>query len=213
MGTRQYATEREDPNNWFRIPEFGVRPAEVGWQGFSHEILYPGCDRPDVRVDVRELVAILRRLAMREGASLRALAATMQDGDGTRADLERQRPTMRYVCIVRELERALEGRDADGQERSLESAFESLGRGSLMLAAWSEERATKNASKGAFARHAEHRSMKQQLFEWLDAHRAEYRTLDAAAIAAHQARLAPVTHGTIRRWATEWKKLRSARTR
>ena len=66
------------------------------------------------------------------------------------------------------------------------------------------------AKTGAQARHTETRNMKAEVFEWLDAHMVEFKSMDAAAQAIIKQQ--PVVFRTARDWAGEWKKLRSAGT-
>lgn len=63
------------------------------------------------------------------------------------------------------------------------------------------------AKAGASARHAEHRAMKADVFDWLDAH-LPFRSIESAAAAI--AKQQPIAHVTARDWYKEWKKLRSA---
>ena len=67
------------------------------------------------------------------------------------------------------------------------------------------------AKKAAFARHAENRAMKHQVFEWCDEHLAKQVSMDAAASQVAGS-LVPVAWRTVRDWIAEWKKLRSAGT-
>lgn len=67
------------------------------------------------------------------------------------------------------------------------------------------------AKKAAAARHSENRAMKQQVFEWCDAHMAEVPSMDTAASRVAGV-VVPVAWRTVRDWMTEWKKLRSAGT-
>lgn len=66
------------------------------------------------------------------------------------------------------------------------------------------------AKAAAQARHSENRSMKADVFKWLDAHMADFRSMDAAAQAI--TRQQPIAFRTARDWTGEWKKLRSTGT-
>ncbi|TDP63006.1 hypothetical protein [Roseateles toxinivorans] len=68
-----------------------------------------------------------------------------------------------------------------------------------------------NASGLAGKRHAENRAMKAEVFAWLDANMAQYKSMDAAAQAIAGV-VVPVTFRTARDWVVGWKKLRSAGT-
>lgn len=71
------------------------------------------------------------------------------------------------------------------------------------------------ARVGANAMHKENRACKKQVFEWLDAHRDELPSLDAAADALAE-KVVPMKWRTVRGWATDWnreRRLRAARSR
>lgn len=63
--------------------------------------------------------------------------------------------------------------------------------------------------KNALKRHAEHRSMKGEVFDWLDKNMTDFKGLDKAAdkIAG---KVVPMPWRTVRDWVGQWKKLRSA---
>lgn len=63
--------------------------------------------------------------------------------------------------------------------------------------------------KGADKIHAENRSMKADVFTWLDA-QPKFKSIEAAAMAITKQQ--PIAHVTGRDWYKEWKKLRSAST-
>lgn len=63
------------------------------------------------------------------------------------------------------------------------------------------------AKSAAQARHSENRSMKADVFKWLDVHMADFKSMDAASQAIIKQQ--PVVFRTARGWVGEWKKLRS----
>ena len=65
------------------------------------------------------------------------------------------------------------------------------------------------AIKAAGVRHAEHRSMKLDVFRWLD-EQVNFKSLDSAAEAVIKQQ--PIAFRTARDWVGEWKKVRSAGT-
>lgn len=67
---------------------------------------------------------------------------------------------------------------------------------------------TSMAKAAARARHSETRNMKADVFKWLDAHMADFKSMDGAAQAI--TRQQPIAFRTARDWTGEWKKLRSA---
>ena len=66
------------------------------------------------------------------------------------------------------------------------------------------------ASVNADARHKENRSMKAEVFAWLDSLTPKFTVAETAAKAITKQQ--PITHITARNWFNEWKKLRSAST-
>lgn len=66
------------------------------------------------------------------------------------------------------------------------------------------------AKAAAQARHTETRSMKADVFDWLDVHMVEFKSMDAAAQAIIKQQ--PVVFRTARDWVGDWKRLRSAGT-
>ena len=69
---------------------------------------------------------------------------------------------------------------------------------------------TRMAKNGAAARHAENRSMKLDVFAWLDVNRENFKSMDATAAAITKQQ--PIAFRTARDWVGDWKKLRSAST-
>ncbi len=65
-------------------------------------------------------------------------------------------------------------------------------------------------SIGAYARHAENRALKEDVFAWCDAHMEAFNgSMDDAALAIAN-KVVPIKFRTVRAHMTEWKKLRSA---
>lgn len=67
-----------------------------------------------------------------------------------------------------------------------------------------------HAKRIAHIRHAENRSMKADVFTWLDDNMHRFPSMDSAAEAI-AGRIAPVKFRAARDWVGAWKKLRSAR--
>src|SRR4051794_3075994 len=76
--TQEEQRNRADPNNWFRIPEIGVDPVDVNFEGFAVPVVFRGCDRLGHRVAVRLLLGMLRDLAQKDRVSLRKLGTALQ---------------------------------------------------------------------------------------------------------------------------------------
>lgn len=70
------------------------------------------------------------------------------------------------------------------------------------------------ATKGAASRHKEGRSCKEDVFKWADENMKSLGSMDEAAdvLTDMKPKLVPYTRRTVRKWLTEWKKLRSAGT-
>ena len=66
------------------------------------------------------------------------------------------------------------------------------------------------AKVAAQARHAENRSMKADVFAWLDTNMGSFNSMDAAALAITGQQ--PIVFRTARAWVGDWKKQRSAGT-
>jgi hypothetical protein len=67
------------------------------------------------------------------------------------------------------------------------------------------------ATSDARKRHAENYAMKADVFLWLDANMANYRSMDSAAEAIF-GKVAPIKFRTARVWVGQWKKIQSAGT-
>ena len=65
--------------------------------------------------------------------------------------------------------------------------------------------------RNAKKRHAEHHSMKAEVFVWCDANMLNYKSMDKAAEAI-AGKITPIAFRTARAWIGEWKKLRSPGT-
>lgn len=66
------------------------------------------------------------------------------------------------------------------------------------------------AKAKALKRHAENHAMKSEVFQWLDANRGKFKSMDAAAEAITKQQ--PIAFRTARAWTGDWKKLRSTGT-
>ncbi|MCT9809780.1 hypothetical protein N0K08_03985 [Acidovorax sp. Be4] len=64
---------------------------------------------------------------------------------------------------------------------------------------------------GLDSRHQENRAMKAEVFAWLDANMARFKSMDSAAKAI-AVKVAPVEFRTARNWVGQWKKLPSTGT-
>ena len=63
----------------------------------------------------------------------------------------------------------------------------------------------------AIKMHTENHAMKAEVFQWLDANMANFKSMDEAAGAIAKT-VAPIAFRTARSWVSQWKKLRSTGT-
>lgn len=56
----EWERDRLDPDNYFRIPEFDVSPADVDFHGFEGPIVSPTDDERAIRVEIRYMVRAAR---------------------------------------------------------------------------------------------------------------------------------------------------------
>jgi len=112
----------------------------------------------------------------------------------------------RVKSLVGDVEKQVNARRkyADRLENSIKKMHE-------LLPMAFEEGKKAIAVRGATARHAENRAIKQDVFDWLDANPPKPRGKDAAA-AAIAGGVVPVTFRTARKWIDEWENLRSTGT-
>ena len=95
----------------------------------------------------------------------------------------------------------------------IESLEMEMGIPSLIVDTYKEGIKTGKAivpKQNAKKRHAENRSMKADVFTWLNTNMVKFKSMDAAAEAVTKQQ--PITFRTARDWVGEWKKLRSAST-
>lgn len=119
---------RNDPDNWLRIPEFGVRPDDVDLVGFAYPIIGPftDADEQSFEQSVRDMVATLRGLARAEFSSLIDLQACKAEGlellwpidgaadgpteEGTAQLSQKHGVALRYWAAMEGFETAIQGR-------------------------------------------------------------------------------------------------------
>lgn len=69
-----------DPDNWVRIPEFGIAPAAVAFEGFAFPIVCPSGRFYEARVEVRASVKMARDIARKHFATMGELLETEMAG-------------------------------------------------------------------------------------------------------------------------------------
>lgn len=79
MKNLNWAVHRQDPDNWIRIPEFGVLPESVNFEGFSVPILGPSAEEFSWRVPVYEAVRSVRDEGRQRFSSMRDLRSALAE--------------------------------------------------------------------------------------------------------------------------------------
>jgi len=59
----EWERDRLDPDNYFRIPEFDVRPADVEFHGFEGHIVTATAENREVSIEIRSMVKSARAFA------------------------------------------------------------------------------------------------------------------------------------------------------
>lgn len=106
-----WRVDQLDPNNWVRIPEFGVSPREVNFEGFAFPIVSPSPKNYELRQLLRVHVRTVRELVQRDHNSLATVRELwvgvldlLPDGDwGTaqgRLKLTRAQRVASYYCLA-----------------------------------------------------------------------------------------------------------------
>ena len=121
--TREWEKDQLDPDNWFVIPEFNVKPADVGFVGFGLPIVHPNVngDERQVRLIIRDLVTLARDLARKDFSSLCELRANfievldkfdwdLDDTDNQKAQqyTDLNATAFGYDCVMRDLRNSVE---------------------------------------------------------------------------------------------------------
>ncbi|PNG46556.1 MULTISPECIES: hypothetical protein [unclassified Variovorax] len=146
-----WSTDQLDPDNWFRIPEFGVMPQQVGFEGFAFPVVSPGHPNYETAASVRSMLKVARGLIRKDfdrlqdvrSASLAAwdkvdakasagpfeIAYDAGDAAPTRQQRERQVAAMLYLCIESGFEMAMRQKEASVRGERIAS-------NAAMLAIW-----------------------------------------------------------------------------
>ena len=70
-----WAVDQQDPDNWLKIPDFGINPKDVTFNGFAFPIVTPGPKGHELMRIVREHVKTARALIRKENRSLSEVKA------------------------------------------------------------------------------------------------------------------------------------------
>jgi hypothetical protein len=145
----KWQRDREDPDNWFSIPEFGIKPVDVEFAGFKFPIVTTGQFAEPAQEDIRELVRITRSLAQREFDSLVRLRATRAEaldililGDTDRSMdkfpsfSKAHLSAMSYFLILDDLKYAVRRIDPLGRPSTRIRSLGALSAAAVLIAKW-----------------------------------------------------------------------------
>jgi hypothetical protein len=112
-----WQVDQLDPDNWLRIPEFGVMPVDVMFEGFQFPIVHPAAKNHELMEELRSQVRRARKLAKRSYAKLAELRAAYIDVIdafelGGTATSVKEVDAARYMIFIREAERLCSMEDA-----------------------------------------------------------------------------------------------------
>lgn len=151
----EWERDRLDPDNYFRIPEFDVRPADVEFHGFVGPIVLPTDDQREIRVEIRRMVRAARGFLREVFESYRAaldvelkFLVSMEDSkyEPTPAD----GVVWSYFDCIRTLEQALDhDKAALAKMLALASAGAALGELGQLAAAIKESRNIEASARAA----------------------------------------------------------------
>ncbi|MDD0814254.1 hypothetical protein PSQ39_06390 [Curvibacter sp. HBC28] len=129
----EWEHDRLNPDNYFRIPEFGVKPADVNFRGFSGPIITTRLEQVETFLEIRRMVGFARSFLQQVFASYRdAQDAHIAFLDAT-SDPSYRPTTLDvaawcYFDFIWTLERKFEGdKDEAGQLLAMASAGATLG--------------------------------------------------------------------------------------
>ncbi|MGX5650192.1 hypothetical protein ACWKW4_08050 [Hydrogenophaga borbori] len=215
---------RHDPDNWLRIPEFGVRPADVNFEGFEVPILGEYADEfpwkvpvfevvHSVRDEARERFKTLKQLKAEYSVTLNSAELMLEPNENPAAWTSRQMFAAKYFWFFHSIELAIGAYESS--EHQLE-AMAYLANGLRVAfhlrdddASTIEKARSEIARIAASSRHRENHAMRDQVFAWLDQHKTPEMSLEKAA-EAMAGKLVPLSYRAVRDHCTAWNKLRRA---
>ena len=126
-----WSERQNDPNNWLKIPEFGVAPEDVAFEGFSLPIVGPGGDPFGYLESVRDMVEVARahaKLVFGSQANLFEAATHAWDAFDSGTDPaswdQKQAAALRFTLMMQALQGAVSCRGKQPLPRVLrEVAF------------------------------------------------------------------------------------------
>lgn len=129
----QWMKDRLDPDNWFTIPEFGVKPADVDFHGFQGAIVTATEENREANIEIRSMVKSARAFAQQVFVTHQeALQANLDflyavENEGYQPTL-RDAAAFRYSSLMFTLERLFGAHKTPAQQlRDIAYAGASLG--------------------------------------------------------------------------------------
>lgn len=126
-----WSERQNDPNNWLKVPEFGIAPEDVAFEGFSWPIVGPEGDPLDYLESVRGMVGVARthaKLVFGSQAKLYEAATHAWDAFDSGTDPaswdQKQAAALRFTLMMQALQGAVSCRGKQTLPRVLkEVAF------------------------------------------------------------------------------------------
>lgn len=199
-----WALHQNDPDNWVRIPEFGITPSDVSFTGFAYPILGPKFSGFHWRVPVWETVKVVRSIAKKRFgslASLRIAAQSLYESNFIDPELDNFTPDQAFAFFYDgfflNIERAVtqSGKtlvEEQARSQSLARAMESavgLIAGQPLSQQTVKSARSELARSAADARHREGRQAREWVRAEWDAHQGAYEGNKSAFARDYSARL------------------------
>lgn len=208
-----------DPDNWLEIPDFGVRPAEVSFEGFEYQIMDPSAFFP--RQGILEAVRAVRVEAKRRFKSLADLRSFYERAletnhfTGYPEDCSSAAFAIRYQLFIGDMKLAVHDFKSEPY-RAFGAVAAGMGWLTEMLTEKQFDEEALKVARSSLARiaaekrHVDTYNIKASVFDWLAKNRAVYRSKDKAAEGFMAARIAPIAFRTVRSYVGEFDKMQSA---
>ncbi len=131
-----WAVDQLDPDNWLKIPDFGINPQDVAFEGFSFPIVTQNSKSYGLQRVLREHVKTARALIRKEDRSIDEVSADflevldMMDAkpESEKIDASRRHAMSTFYMLTMLSAETADRRGADRYSRSLELCYESIAR-------------------------------------------------------------------------------------
>lgn len=129
-----WAVDQLDPDNWLRIPDFGINPKDVVFEGFSFPIVTPMLKGYGLRCIVREHVKTARALMRKEERSLsdvrtdfiEVLDMTKAKPESEKIDASPSQAMATFYTFAMQSAELADRLSMDRNSRSLERCYEAI---------------------------------------------------------------------------------------